>query len=188
MRRIKYLLLLPGICLSIEIGRIEIKGEVILISIKGARYLNVETLNPPEIKSKRMPNADPFNYAHIYSHTYIALCYGDLHLREGEGIYGSLKKVEDKWVIDTLSLPKRETYRVLPLRLCPCFSDEKLNSVDTLNEGLDNFCAHNVMLWTGYTHRKLLKEAGLDRADFLIKIKDAFGVRYKEIKVSLPKP
>jgi len=171
---------------SLEVGKVEIRDQDILIPVKGAEFISLELLNPLKLK-KVGPNFDWRGYKHVYKYAYLSLCYGDIYYRDkGKNVYGTLKKWGNKWVVDTSSLPSQGNFKLLPVRLCVCFSDDELKSIDFWNEGLDNVCSTNIPVWINYTNKEAFKELGLSGKNLRlnVRIKSEEGV-YKDVKIEL---
>lgn len=177
---------LCSLAFALEVGEIEIREQDILIPIKGALTLNLEVLNPPQVY-KVGPNTDHVGYSRIYKYAYLTLCYGAAYYRDRrKNVYGVIGKVGDRMVVSTSHLPSKGDFKLLPVRLCACFSDEKLKSIDYLNPGLDNICSPLVPFWYKYTNKRAFEELGLFGRDLKLKVRIKVpNGTYRDITIDL---
>ncbi len=160
---------------GIEIGKVEVREQDILIPIKGKHSITLEVIDPPKVP-KSGANTDFKGYGKVYRYTYLSLCYGDMYYKnESENVFGALVFGEEGAFASLSALPKREGFRLLPARLCLCFSDEERKALDALNPPVDDICSSNVQVWINYTHAQVLKEAGIESALLKVKVRDSSG-------------
>jgi len=182
------LLLSAAWCL--ELGRVKVRGDDLLIPVRGTEYVRVEVLNPPEVKGRVGPNLDPGRYSGVYRFSYVALCYGDVYYRdERRDVRGTLRRLGEIWAVDLSALPESEGYRLLPARLCVCFSDRKLNSIDALNTDVEEVCAANVTVWVNYSHERFLREIGFRKGELLLRVRvRSTGGAYRDAEIRIVNP
>lgn len=167
---ISLLLLLMGSALALEIGRVEVRERDVLIYVKGVRYLTLEVIDPPRVE-KVGPNLDPRGLKSIYNNAYAVPCYGYTHYGDGSEDIASVTEVgKGRWAVDTRLLPEKEGFDLLPIRICPCFSDDSLKVIDFWNKPLEVACPSNSLVWINYTNRKALKEIGFEK-DLIFKVR-----------------
>ncbi len=182
---ISLLLILLGSVFSLEVGKVEVREGDVLVYIKDADRITLEVLNPP--KGKRAgPNLDPQGLHRIFRYVYAVPCYGLVYYEdESKNISGLIKVGDDAWAVETKLLPKRGGFYLLPLRICPCFSDSELKEIDFWNKPLEVACTSNSLIWINYTHREALRELGLEEdLIFRVRIKDEKGdTEFLEIRI-----
>jgi len=182
--RLLIFLLSVGLTFGIEVGKVEIREQDILIPVKTYAPITLEVLNPPKVP-KSGPNTDPKGYAKVYRYIYLSLCYGDMYYRdESKNVYGSLSFEGSKGFVQPSALPKRGEFRLLPARLCLCFSDEERQKIDVYNAPMDDVCSLGVPIWINYTHEEVLKEVGIEQAELKVRVKAAPN-SYAEFRIKI---
>ena len=185
---ISFLLILLGSALGLEIGKVEVRDKDVLIYLKEVERITVEVLDPPRV-NRTGPNLDPKGLRRIFKYIYAVPCYGLAYYEdESEDIIGLVKVGYDAWAVETRLLPKRDGFYLLPLRICPCFSDVELREIDFWNKPLEVACTDNSLIWINYTHREALKELGFEGdIVFRIRIRDKRGDT-ETLDVRIPNP
>ncbi len=185
---ISFLLILLGSALGLEIGKVEVRERDVLIYVKDADRITLEALDPPKAK-RAGPNLDHLGLHRIFKYVYAVPCYGYAYYEDSsKNIAAAVKVGEDEWVVKTELLPKKEDFYLLPIRVCPCFSDSELKVVDFWNKPLEVACPSVSLIWINYTHREALKELGFEGdLVFKIRIKDQKGDT-ETLEVRIPNP
>ncbi len=185
---ISLLLILLGSVFGLEVGKMDVRENDVMIYIKDADRITLEVLNPP--KGKRAgPNLDTQGLHRIFRYIYAVPCYGYAYYEDGsKDIAAAVEVGEGVWVVKTELLPKEEEFYLLPIRVCPCFSDRELEVIDFWNKPLEVACPSHSLIWINYTHREALKELGFEGdLVFKIRIKDQKGDT-ETLEVRIPNP
>ncbi len=173
--RFLVLFLFIRLTFGIEVGKVEIREQDILIPIKGKGSITLEVIDPPKVP-KSGAYTDFRGYGKVYRYKYLSLCYGAMYYEnESENVFGALVFGEEGAFANLSALPERGRFRLLPARLCLCFSDEERKTIDPLNPPMDDVCPSNVHVWINYTHAQVLREVGIESALLKVRVRDSSG-------------
>jgi len=183
---ISLLIVLLGQVFGLEVGKVEVREQDVMIHIRGAERITLEVLNPPKGK-KSGPNIGGGGLSKIFRYVYAVPCYGYAYYKDSsKDVVAAIPVRDDLWIVETERLPMKGNFYLLPVRICPCFSDTELKVIDFWNKPLEVACADSSLIWINYTHKEALKELGFEGdIVFKVRIKDEKG-KAKVLEFRIP--